>query len=141
MSLFPAYVEDDIVEDIEETEETPRDFGVDFATGQLTGTVVEGVEAIKVWCYFALQVARYRFHICSWTYGSDIEELYGKGFSAGYIKSEMKRMIKECLLENPFITSIEVNNAEYAGGRFKANVEITTVYDETDAIEYETEVA
>lgn len=141
MSLFPAYVEDDIIEDIEETEETPREFGVDFTTGQLTGVIVEGIEAIKVWCYLALQVARYRFHICSWTYGSDIEELYGQGFSAGHIKSEMRRMIKECLLENPHITDVTVSNEEYIGGRFRANVEITTTFDETDAIEYETEVA
>lgn len=142
MSLFPAHIEDDeVLEDLEEELETPREFGIDFTTRQLTGEIVEGIEAIKVWCYLALRVARYHFFICSWDYGSEIEDLYGQGFSAEHIESEAARMIEECLLENDYIEAVDVSDAKYQNGRFSATVTIETIYGDSDSDTYETEVA
>lgn len=142
MGLFPAYIEDEeIMEELADDLATPREFGIDFATGQLTGIVVEGIEAIKVWIYIALQVARYRYFICSWQYGSEIEDLYGKGYSAEHLESEISRMIKECLLVNDYIEQVEVTNATYRLGRLSATVTVTTIYDEEVSETYETEVA
>lgn len=142
MGLFPAYIEDEeIVEELAEELETPREFGIDFTTGQLTGTIVEGAEAIKVWIHIALQVARYRYFICSWEYGSEIEELYGKGYSAEHLESEISRMIEECLLVNEYIESVVVENATYKLGRLSATVIVTTIYEEEISETYETEVA
>lgn len=142
MSLFPAYIEDDeILDELEETVGTPREFGLDFNTGQLTGEIVEGIEAIKVWCYLALRVARYHFFICSWDYGSELEDLYGQGYSAEHIESEAARMIEECLLENDYIESVEISDANYKAGRFSATITIETIYGESDSDAYETEVA
>lgn len=142
MGLFPAYIEDEeILDELEETMGTPKEFGLDFKTGQLTGEIVEGIEAIKVWCYLALRVARYHFFICSWDYGNEIEDLYGNGYSAEHIKSEAARMIEECLLENDYIESVEISDANYKAGRFKATITIETIYGESDSDTYETEVA
>ena len=142
MGLFPAYIEDEeIEEELTEELETPREFGVDFTTGQLTGIIVEGVEAIKVWIYFALQIARYRYFICSWEYGNEIEDLYGKGYSAEHLESEISRMIEECLLENEYIERVVVENTEYKLGKLKAKVTVTTIYEEEISETYETEVA
>ena len=142
MGLFPAYIEDEeITEELADDLATPREFGIDFATGQLTGIVVEGIEAIKVWIYIALQVARYRYFICSWQYGSEIEDLYGKGYSAEHLESEISRMIKECLLVNDYIEQVEVTNATYRLGCLSATVTVTTIYDEEVSETYETEVA
>ena len=142
MGLFPAYIEDEeITEELADDLETPHEFGIDFTTGQLTGIVVEGIEAIKVWIYIALQVARYRYFICSWQYGSEIEDLYGKGYSAEHLESEIGRMIKECLLVNDYIEQVEVTNATYKLGRLSATVTVTTIYDEEVSETYETEVA
>lgn len=142
MGLFPAYVEDDEnLEELNEEIETPREFGLDFETGQLTGVVVEGIEAIKVWCYIALQVARYRYFICSWEYGNELEDLYGKGYSAEHLESEISRMIEECLLVSEYIESVSVTDARYIGGRFTANISVTTIYGEETSETYETEVA
>ena len=142
MGLFPAYIEDEeMTEELADDLATPREFGIDFATGQLTGIVVEGIEAIKVWIYIALQVARYRYFICSWQYGSEIEDLYGKGYSAEHLESEISRMIKECLLVNDYIEQVEVTNATYRLGRLSATVTVTTIYDEEVSETYETEVA
>ena len=142
MGLFPAYIEDEeIVEELTEELETPREFGIDFTTGQLTGIIVEGAEAIKVWIYFALQIARYRYFICSWEYGNEIEDLYGKGYSAEHLESEISRMIEECLLENEYIEKVVVENTEYKLGKLKAKVTVTTIYEEEISETYETEVA
>ncbi len=48
MSLFfPAYIEDEeYIEGLEEEKETPKEYGIDFSTGQLTGQIVEGLEAV-----------------------------------------------------------------------------------------------
>lgn len=142
MGLFPAYIEDEeIEEELTEELETPREFGIDFKTGQLTGVIVEGIEAIKVWIYFALQIARYRYFICSWEYGNEIEDLYGKGYSAEHLESEISRMIEECLLENEYIEKVVVENTEYKLGKLKAKVTVTTIYEEEISETYETEVA
>lgn len=142
MGLFPAYIEDEeTTEELTEELETPREFGIDFSTGQLTGTIVEGVEAIKVWIYLALKIARYRYFICSWQYGNEIEDLYGQGYSAEHLESEISRMVEECLLENEYIDTVTVDDMVYIGGKIRAKVTVTTVYDEEVSEIYETEEA
>lgn len=141
MSLFPAYIEEEIEEELQEELEVPKEFGIDFATGQLTGEIVEGIEAVKVWCYLALRVARYHFFICSWDYGSELEELIGQGFSEEHLESEATRMIEECLLVNDYIESVEISDVQYLDGRFRAKIAVETTLGESDSDTYETEVA
>lgn len=142
MGLFPAYIEDEeTTEELTEELETPREFGIDFSTGQLTGTIVEGAEAIKVWIYLALKIARYRYFICSWQYGNEIEDLYGQGYSTEHLESEISRMVEECLLENEYIDTVTVDDMVYIGGKIRAKVTVTTVYDEEVSETYETEAA
>ena len=74
--MFP-FVDNDTVER-EQTYYTPREYGMNFETGQLTGEIVEGLEALKVWAYLALQTAERRYYIYSWEYGHDLESLIGK---------------------------------------------------------------
>lgn len=107
MSLFPTYIEtDNEVESEAENKDIPREYEVDFETGQLTGRIVEGLEAIKVWIWNVLHIPRYRFMIYSWDYGNELEELIGIGYSEEYIETEAKRMVEECLLVNEYINSI-----------------------------------
>ena len=65
----------------EETQEEnlyiPREYGIDFETGQLSGKMVE------------------------------YENLVGKSYSEELTDSELERMTEECLTENPYITGIE----------------------------------
>jgi len=106
MGLFPTYIESDAI--TEETQESkiPKEYEIDFKTGQLTGRIVEGVEAIKVWIWLALQTPRYRYYIYSWDYGNEFEELIGRGYSEEYINTEAQRMTEDCLLVNEYIESI-----------------------------------
>lgn len=134
MSLLPAYVEDEI--DNTEQVEIPREFAIDFTTGQLTGGIVEGAEAVKVWIYLALRVARYRYFILSWEYGNELEDLYGKGYSREHMECEAKEMIKECLLENKFIENVEIY-ITFNDEKMKADISVTTIFDENIEYEYE----
>ena len=74
MSILPSFLEELSNVDIAESEETkvievPREYGIDFATGQLTGKIVEGLEAIKVWVWLCLHTERFRHAIYSADYG------------------------------------------------------------------------
>ena len=85
-----------------------KDFYFDETTGTFTGQVVEGMSALKGWIYFALRIARYRYPIYSWKYGSELETLIGKSFDdEDYLLSETKRFIEDALLINPHIKSVE----------------------------------
>lgn len=81
--------------------------GINFETGQLSGKIVEGFDAILVWAWLALHTARYRYYIYSDDYGQEYDELVGKSYSQELIQSELERMTEECLMENPYITGIE----------------------------------
>lgn len=105
--LLPAYIEDEAeLAELEEEIKQPKEYGVDFETGQLTGEIVEGKEAIKVWIWFALQTPRYRYYIYTWDYGSEFEDLIGQGYTEEYIEAEAQRMTEDCLLVNENIQSI-----------------------------------
>lgn len=66
MSLLPSFalagVNTDTIIEANKVD-IPVDYEIDFNTGRLTGGIVEGVEAIKVWIWLALQIERYRFPI------------------------------------------------------------------------------
>lgn len=105
--LLPAYIEDDEeLEELEEEIKPPKEYGIDFKTGQLTGEIVEGKEAIKVWIWLALQTPRYRHYVYTWDYGNEFEDLIGRGYTEEYIEAEAQRMTEDCLLINEGIQSI-----------------------------------
>lgn len=117
-----------ISEEMENLETQPyREYGLDFETGQLTGKIVEGLEAVKVWVWLALQTPRYRYYVYSWNYGQEYEDLIGKGYSRDYILSELERMTEECLTVNSYITGIRDFLAEFKGE--KVNIMFTILTD------------
>lgn len=106
MFPFEEELEEELLE--EETEEYyPREYGIDFSTGKLTGKIVEGKEALAVWLYLALKIERYKFYTYSWDYGNELNSLIGKNYSQDHMDSEVKRMITDCIEENPYIEGIE----------------------------------
>lgn len=104
--IYP-FGDEEITEQQEEEIYIPKEYGIDFETGQLTGKVVEGLEAVKVWAWLALQTARERYYIYTTDYGQEYEDMIGKGYTKDYLKAELKRMTEECLTVNPYIAGIE----------------------------------
>ena len=93
--------------EIQEEQYIPKEYGINFETGQLSVKIVEGFDAILVWAWLALQTPRYRYYIYSENYGQEYEDLIGKSYSTELTDSELERMTEECLTENPYITGIE----------------------------------
>lgn len=128
MSLFPFIDEEELSLDTEEvTPASIREYEIDFDTGQLTGRVVEGVEALCVWAYLALRAKRYNWVIYSWTYGEEYSNLIGYTHSDEYLRSEIQRYLEECLFENEHITGVE--DLELSHVKDKLQVSFTLVTD------------
>lgn len=106
--MFPFVDTDNEDDDIQEEElYISKEYGINFETGQLSGKIVEGYDAILVWAWLALHTPRYRYYIYSEDYGQEYEDLIGKSYSSELTQSELERMTEECLMENPYITGIE----------------------------------
>lgn len=120
----------DVFENIAENEDEeisePWDYGVDFDTGQLSGEIVRGVEALKVWAFFALQTARYRYRAFSWNYGSETDDMIGKSYGRDYTESEVKRMISECVCCHPNIESCENFSVRFEDSAIEVSFSIVT---------------
>lgn len=102
MSLFP-FMKNQNEEQTNIKEANFKEYELNFETGKLTGRVLEGKEALKVWIYKALHTNRYRFTAYTWAFGCELEDLIGKNYSIGLLESEVERYIKECLLINEYI--------------------------------------
>ena len=91
--------------------------------------IVEGNEAIKVWCYKTLLTSRYDHYIYSWDHGSELQNLIGKSYSRDLTESEAKRYIEEALSMNPYITEVIINSCVFDGDSLNANITVNTIYE------------
>lgn len=125
MSILPSFLQSQIAKRTQtaDTIEIPKEYGIDFATGQLTGKIVEGTEAIKVWVWLCLRTQRFRYPIYSWSYGTDVEQYIGWGLTEEYLEVDLKDEIEEALRVNEYITGIEDYNCARVGS--KAQIQFT----------------
>ena len=141
-SIFPSFVEE--VKAIEQNKNNTlpvaKEIAIDFSTGNpiiKNGdfVIVEKNEAIKVWCYYALKIAKGRFLAFTNNYGSELEEkIIGKQYNSDTQK-QVKRIVEDCLLVNPYIKSID-NVAVSFNDKINIEIELTTVYQKGVVIEY-----
>ena len=133
---FPFEQDDDIEEDIQDDEseyKIPTEYGIDFDTGQLTGDIVTGLEAIKVWIWLALRTPRYRYVIYPWDYGNEVDDLIGTNHTMEYIETEVPRMIEECLLVNEHIKGVSDFDITYDSDKLTCKFKVMTDYGEVNA--------
>ena len=112
MSILPSFLQElsdaqTVKEDDSQVVKMPREYGVDFQTGQLTGKIVEGIEAIKVWIWLCMHTERFRHAIYSADYGTSLEQYIGHMLSEEYINTDCESEISDALLINEYIESIE----------------------------------
>lgn len=137
MSSNFAFIPNTLTEtlDIQTTEELPifRELAFDFDTGELKTIggnyyYVEKNEAIKVWIWKALFSSRYTYLAYSTNYGNEIYTLIGRYLEKQLLYSELRRMIEEALLCNPYITSLSDFEVTRARARVICNFSVNTVY-------------
>ena len=128
--MFPFDIDEKSLEDRQD--KVFKEYEINFKTGQLTGRTVTGVEAIKVWAWLALKTARYSFQQFSWNYGSELDDLIGKGYAGEHVESEVKRMVTDCLKANKHIKGIRDFTCSFEDGKITAAFTIITDYGEAD---------
>lgn len=123
---FPFEIEDNENEELKEADDTLVEYEVDFSTGQLTGKVVTGIDAIKVWIWIALHTTRYRYIIFSWDYGNELEDLIGKNYSKEYIDTVIPNMVKDCLLINNHILDVNSFSINFCNDKLTCKFNVVT---------------
>lgn len=110
-----------------------KELAFDFKTGQLKTKggqyyYVEKNEALKVWIWFALFSSRYTYLAYSTNYGNEINTLIGRYLAKQLLYSELKRMIEEALLCNPYIVSLTDFQVEQKGSKVLCTFSVNTIY-------------
>ncbi len=134
MSILPTFVTAEIEEELAKSPSltVPKEYGIDFDTGQMTGKIVEGKEAIKVWIWNCLHTSRFRYGIHSWDFGWDPEEYVGKAVTAEYIQADAQTEIEEALMMNPYITGIDDFSAAKEDDRLTVTFTALTAFGDVD---------
>ena len=141
-SIFPSFVEE--VKAIEQNQNNTlpiaKEIAIDFSTGNPIikdndYVIVEKNDAIAVWCYYALKIAKGRFLAFTRNYGSELEEkIIGKQYNYE-IYSKIKRIVEDCLLVNKYIKSVDNVQVEF-DDRLTIEIELTTVYQKGVIVSY-----
>lgn len=135
MSLFPFIDQEPEEKEQIKTSVIPEEYEMDFKTYELTGRIVKGKEAIKMWIYKVLRTNRYKHIIYTWDYGVELEELISMPFDRAFIESEVQRYIKEALLVNDHIKEITNFNISFEKTWLTCNFTVITEYGEVDIID------
>ncbi|WP_410497020.1 DUF2634 domain-containing protein [Cellulosilyticum sp. ST5] len=128
MSLFP-FLSNDVIE-VAQSVGTYKEYEFDFQAGKLTGKILEGKAALKMWIYKALLTKRYIYPIYSWDYGQDLEELIGQGYETDFIKSEVERRVQECLIMNDNINGCHNFDISLINDTLKISFTVNTTFGE-----------
>lgn len=106
------------------------DFGKDCFRLDGDGNMIllSGNDALAVWIYHAMKVERWAYLAYSFDYGVEFRPLIGKVLTAGERRSELERTIRESLLVNPYIRSVDSIQIKQNGVRVEIEVSVSTVY-------------
>ena len=128
MSILPTFWEETIenLTVVNDTLPTAREYGIDFETGKLTGSIVEGTEAIKVWIWNCLHTERFHNSIYSWQYGVEYEQYIGQTISDELLMSDAQIETEEALMINPYITGISDFSAKFSGSKLHISFTVET---------------
>ena len=141
-SIFPSFVEE--VKAIEQNQNNTlpvaREIAIDFNTGNPIiknndYVIVEKNDAVAVWCYYALKIAKGRFLAFTRNYRSELEEkIIGKQYNPDTY-GKIKRIVEDCLLVNEYIKSVDNVQVEF-DDRLTIEIELTTVYQKGVIVSY-----
>ncbi|MEY8355265.1 DUF2634 domain-containing protein [Lachnospiraceae bacterium 54-53] len=90
--------------------------------------MVEENEALRIWIYKALSTERFHYVAYDTDYGSETDTLIGKNYNTDITNSELKRMIVEALMCNPYIEELSNWEFEAERNRIRVSFDVTTIY-------------
>lgn len=89
---------------LEFTVKPTKQYKLDIDNNRIRG-YCDGLEALKLTIYHILLTERYRYLIYSWNYGIELDDLYG--MPTNYVCLELERRIKEALIQDDRINSVD----------------------------------
>ena len=113
----------DVELSLDESIETSRTYKM---VGNRIQGYTDGLEALKQAIYKVLNTERYEYPIYSFNYGIELESLLGK--DPIYVQIELKRRIRECLLQDDRITEVDIFRFEMAGDTIKCNFDVHSIF-------------
>ena len=87
---------------------------------------VDGIEAVKQAIFCILNTERYDWIIYNWNYGVELKDLFGKPI--GIVKSKVKKRIREALMQDDRIQSVDAFSFEISGRKLLVNFTVHTRY-------------
>ncbi|WP_196591303.1 DUF2634 domain-containing protein [Pectinatus frisingensis] len=90
--------------------------------------IVTENEALKVWIYKTLKTERWRYLAYDNAYGIELEKFIGTHTNNSDSAGEIEQYIKEALLINPYIKSIDKIQAGINNDELSYDIYLTTIY-------------
>ena len=92
--------------------------------------LLEGNEALAVWLVKMLKTARFTYLAYSDSYGCEVYEWLGKVTKKQFAISEMRRLLTESIMTNPYIKAIDAIefNHDQRGNRLDIEITLSTIY-------------
>jgi hypothetical protein len=113
----------DVELSLDESIETSRTYKM---VGDRIQGYTDGLEALKQAIYKVLNTERYEYPIYSFNYGIELESLLGK--DPIYVQIELKRRIRECLLQDDRITEVDNFMFEVNGDEIKCTFDVHSIF-------------
>ncbi|WP_341320307.1 DUF2634 domain-containing protein [Solibacillus sp. FSL H8-0523] len=128
--MIPRAENEGLSADFEEVIEPSKNYQLILDKNRCVGFVDE-LEATKQAIFLMLSVERYNHVIYSWNFGVEFNDLLGK--PTNYVASEVKRRIRECLLQDDRIN--EVDSFVVTTNKSKVHVKFTahTIYGDVES--------
>ena len=123
-TIIPSEIE------LEEEQQPSLTFGIDFEKGRIVG-MIDGLEAVKQAVFLILQTERYRYLIYSADYGSELEGLIGR--DPLFVQSEIKRRIREALMQDDRIEDVTNFNIRFNGDSALVRFTVVSVFGDFEA--------
>lgn len=89
---------------------------------------INGLDALSQMIQKMLSTEQYEYPIYSNNYGLDISSLIGK--DRKYVRAELKRRIKECLISDERVQSVDGFTFNFDGDILTCNFTVTSIYGE-----------
>ena len=116
--------------DVEEEQQPSLTYGIDFEKGRIIGMIDE-LEAVKQAVFLILQTERYRYLIYSADYGSELEGLIGR--DQLFVRSELKRRIREALMQDDRIEDVTNFRLQFNGDSALVRFTVISNFGEIEA--------
>ena len=134
MGIFPEdYLNNNVRVTTQESTEIPllKEYAINFETGEPLisddgkFTIVEGLDAVKVRCYLALNIHKGRYFIYK-DVGNNLKSLLGKDLS--YVNKNIQYLLEDALVDGVYVTGINDITTSQDGEKVTVNFSINSIY-------------